>query len=229
MIRTAVSLIAFTVAAPALAAERRYAVTDFDRIQVDGPYQVTLVTGRSSSAIASGDQAALERVSVEVQGKVLRIRPNRSAWGGPAGGTGPVRIAVTTQDLRGATVIGSGGIEIDRARAMRFDANLSGSGRIAIRAVEVDTLGLGLLGGGKLLLGGKAKSLRATISGSGDLEAAGLRVEDADLKADTSGTISLAVGRAAKIQATGAGDVTVTGRPACTVKQTGAGRVTCGS
>jgi hypothetical protein len=222
-------ILALALSAPAKAAERRYSVTDFDRLQVDGPYQVSLTTGRSTSAVATGDQAALDRVSIEVQGKVLRIRPNRSAWGGPAGGgNGSVRIAVTTQDLRSATVIGSGAVEIDRARALRFDVNLSGSGRIAIGAVDADQLGLGLLGAGKIVLGGKAKTLRATISGSGDLDAAGLRAEDAELKADTSGSIRIGVGRAAKVAATGAGDVTITGRPACTVTQTGAGRVSCG-
>ena len=229
MTRIIAALLALAVAAPASAAERRYTLTDFDRIQVDGPYQVTLATGRSTSALATGDQGAIDRVSLEVQGRVLRVRPNRSAWGGyPGAGNGTVRIAVTTHDLRGATVNGSGAVEIDKARSMKFDAAISGSGRIGIAALETDILTLGLVGGGKLALAGKAKSLRAAISGSGDLDAAALRVEDADLKADTSGTISLAVGRAAKITATGAGDVTVAGKPACTVSQTGAGRVTCG-
>ena len=35
---------------PAAAAERRFAVTDFDRVVVEGPYQVRLATGRTTSA-----------------------------------------------------------------------------------------------------------------------------------------------------------------------------------
>ena len=230
MIRTMPFACLALLAQPAAAAERRYTVTDFDRIQVEGPFQVTLTTGKGPSALASGDTRALDRVSVEVQSRTLTIRPNRSAWGGyPGQQSGPIKLTVSTHDLSGATLIGSGSLAIDKAQAMKFDAALSGSGRIAIGSVEADALTLGLLGGGKLMLGGKAKSVRATISGSGDLEAAGLRSEDAEINADTSGNIALAVRRAARITATGAGNVAIDGSPACTVSNRGAGTVSCGN
>src|SRR5690349_20556352 len=76
------ALLAFAAAAPAAAAERHYSITDFDRVQVDGPYRVTLATGRSSAARAEGSTEALDHVSIDVQGGILRIRRNRSAWGG---------------------------------------------------------------------------------------------------------------------------------------------------
>lgn len=217
------------LATPAAAAERRYSVTDFDRIQVEGPFWVTLTTGKGASAIASGDPQAIERVSVEVQSRLLKIRPNRSAWGGyPGEDAGAVSLTVTTPALRGATLIGSGTLNIDKAKAMKFDAALSGSGRIGIGSVEADMLNLGLVGGGTLALGGTAKSVRATISGSGDLEATGLRSEDAEISADTSGRIALTVRRAAKVTTTGAGEVTIGGTPACTVANRGVGIVRCG-
>lgn len=217
------------LAMPAAAAERRYTVTDFDRIQVDGPFRVTLTTGKGASAIASGDPQALERVSVEVQARVLKIRPNRSGWGGyPSHDAGPVSLTVTTPALRAATLIGSGQLAIDNAKAMKFDTALSGSGRIEIRTLEADNAYLGLVGGGTLTLGGRAKTVRATISGSGNLEAADLISEDAEISAETSGNISLAVGRAARINSSGAGDIVITGTPACTVANRGAGTVTCG-
>ncbi|HMJ94174.1 MAG TPA: DUF2807 domain-containing protein, partial [Allosphingosinicella sp.] len=80
---TALLLLLF--ATPASAADQRVMVTDFDRVQVDGPYQVTLSVGRPSGVIASGSRGALDRVTIEVQGRTLRIRPNRSAWGGYPG------------------------------------------------------------------------------------------------------------------------------------------------
>jgi DNA-binding transcriptional regulator YdaS (Cro superfamily) len=228
MIRIITALAALSLASPASAAERRYTVTDFDRIQVDGPFQVSVLTGRPPSGLASGDQQGIERVSIEVQGRILRIRPNRS-WGGyPGENAGAVKLVVSTHGLRSAAVNGSGSLTIDKAKAMKFDAGLSGSGRIEIGRLEADALVLGLTGGGKLVVGGTAKTLRATISGSGDLDAAALAVEDADINADTSGLVAIAARRSAKINATGAGDVTVDGRPACTVEQSGAGRVSCG-
>ena len=214
---------------PASAAERRYTITDFDRIQVDGPFQVALTTGRASSAMASGSSAAIERVSIEVQGRTLRVRANRSAWGGyPGEGAGPVHILLSTQGLRGASLAGSGRLSIDKARTMRFDASVSGSGQIDVGNIEADTLAVALLGLGTISVGGKAKSLRATLGGAGDLDAEALSVEDAQIDASTSGSIAVAVRRAATVTSSGQGDIKIIGNPACTVKSSGSGQVLCG-
>src|SRR6187431_1946129 len=100
-------LLAFVVlvatAAPAAAVERRYSVTDFDRIEVEGPYIVRLTTGRTTSAVANGSQAALDRATVNVSGGTLRIRRNRTTWTGEGGGqTSPLTIEVVTRTLRSA-------------------------------------------------------------------------------------------------------------------------------
>lgn len=228
---TRIMLTAFLAlsAAPASAAERRYSVSDFDRIQVDGPFQVALTTGRAGSAMASGSNAAIERVSIDVQGGTLRVRANRSAWGGyPGDVAGPVRILLSTHGLRGASLAGSGRLSIDKARTMRFDVALSGSGQIDLGVIEADMLAVALLGSGKITLGGKAKGLRATIQGAGDLDAEALSVDDAQINASTSGSIAVAVRRTATIVSSGQGDTRIIGSPACTVKSSGFGEVLCG-
>jgi hypothetical protein len=217
------------LAAPAAAAERSYAVTDFDRIQVDGPYEVVLTTGRSSSARASGTLQALDSVTVEVEGGTLRVHANRSAWGGyPGQIPGTAKIFVATRDLRSAVVRGSGSLAIDRARGLRVDLSLAGNGRLSVAAVDADNLNLGLLGAGRISLAGSAKQMRATIQGNGDLDAQGLKVDDAQLATDTSGSIAFQAIRTAKVKSLGAGEVTVTGPAACTVEATGSGPVRCG-
>src|SRR3546814_8890037 len=121
MNRIMLAALALTATAPAQAAERRYTVTDFDRIRVDGPFVVTLATGKSPSATASGGSRALERVAIDVEGRTLRISPNRPPWGGyPGEQRGPVEIVVTGHDLRAASVNGSGRLVIDEVEAMRF-------------------------------------------------------------------------------------------------------------
>ena len=111
---------------------------------------------------------------------------------------------------------------------MRFDVSVSGNGRIDVGAVEADSLAVALLGSGKISIGGKAKSLRATIQGAGDFEAEGLTVEDAQINADTSGSITVGVRRAATVTSSGQGDVRIIGSPACTVKSSGSGQIFCG-
>ncbi len=223
------ALIALAAAAPAGGAERTYSITDFDRVQVDGPYRVTLTTGRSSAARAEGSAEALDHVSVDVQGGTLRVRRNRSAWGSyPGAGSGPVTIALTTRDLRNAAVVGSGSLDIDRAKGLRVDLSVSGSGRLTVAAVEADNLIVGLLGGGRITIAGRARQLKATVQGSGDLAAAGLSADDAQIASDTAGNVAVAVARTAKVTATGAGNVEIIGAPVCTVEAKGSGQVLCG-
>lgn len=230
MTRTlSLALLAITAAAPAGAAERNYSVTDFDRVQVDGPYQVTVTTGVASSARAEGSPQALERISVEVFGNTLRVRANRSGWGGyPGERTGPVRIALTTRELHAAAVVGSGSLDVDRTRGLRVDLSVNGGGRLAVAGVEADNLVVGLLGGGRITLAGRAKQLKATIQGSGDLAASGLGVDDAQINADTAGSLTVAVARTVKLNATGSGDVEIIGNPSCTLEGQGTGNVVCG-
>ncbi len=217
------------VATPAAAAERRFMVTDYDRVQLDGPFEVTLATGGSSGAVARGSVRALDRVTIEVQGRLLKIRTNSSAWGGnPDEDVGPVSIALSTHQLRGASVRGSGSLSIDEAKAMRLDLSLSGNGRLAVDTLDADTVSLVVVGSGRVLLGGKVKNLSAGVAGSGDLEASKLVAQDADIRSGTSGVITVGVARAAKISADGSGDVEIIGTPACTVARRGGGNVSCG-
>lgn len=216
-------------AAPAAAAERRYSVTDFDRIQVDGPYQVTVQTGRPSGVQADGSPDALDRLAVDVQGRTLRIRRNASSWGGyPGDRTGPVKVSVTTRELRAAAVVGSGGLYLDRAKGLRVDLSLSGSGRLAVAAVDADNLVVSLLGGGRITLAGRAKQLKAAVQGSGDFAAAALRADDAQILAKTAGNVTVAVARSVKLDVEGPGDVEILGNPSCTVEGTGSGTILCG-
>ena len=86
---------ALAASVPASAAERNFTVTGFDRIRIDGPYRVRLTTGVAPFAKASGSAAALNGVSIEVQGKTLIVRKNPSGWGSyPGEGPGPIEIAI---------------------------------------------------------------------------------------------------------------------------------------
>jgi hypothetical protein len=231
MNRTLPALLALlAIPASATAAERTYAVSDFDRIQVEGPFQVVLATGQSTRVRATGAADALERLSVEVEGRTLHVRVNRSAWGGYPGQTpGPVRVEAATIDLARAAVLGSGSLTIDKVRGLRVDLSMGGSGQLTVGGIDADNLVVGLIGSGHIDLAGHAKQMRATLSGSGDLEGKALTAEDIQLSTDTAGTVVLGSARSAKIVARGAGDVTIGGNPACTVDSQGAGSVRCGS
>ena len=101
---------------PADAATRNFGVSGFDRIRVDGPYKVRLTTGVAPFAIASGSGPARSTaVAIDVQGRTLVVRSNRSSWGGyPGEAKGPVEISIGTHELNAAWLNGSGSLAIDK-------------------------------------------------------------------------------------------------------------------
>ena len=218
---------AAVAASPAMAAERNYSVTSFDRVRVDGPYKVKLTTGVAPFAVASGSASAIDRVSVEVEGRTLIVRQNRDSWGGyPGQAPGPVEIEVGTHDLSQAWLNGSGTLAIDRVRGLTFDLALQGSGSATIAEADVDQLKVGISGSGSVILAGKAPRLTALVRGTSTLDAAGLSTKDAVVGAEGPSEVRLLATATAKIDVRGTTSVVVGGNPSCTVKAEGSAVVT---
>lgn len=228
MIFAALALALGLAPSPA-AAQRTYSVTDFDRVKVEGPFRVIVETGKPSAARVEGSAKASERVSIEVQGRLLRVRANSSAWGGyPGDSGGTVTVRLATRTLRAATVIGAGSLSVDKVTGLQAELQVSGSGTLDVGNVAADTLALAVIGAGTLTAAGTAKSVKATAQGSSSLDAAALKTLDAQVNAETSGTITLAVDRTAKIVSLGVGNVEIIGKPDCNVTVRGSGAVACG-
>lgn len=209
--------------------QRNYTVVDFERIRVIGPFIVDLETGKAPSAKASGDAVAVERVSVSVQGRILVIKANSSAWGGwPGKANQPARIRVTVPRLRGASLEGAGMLSINKMRAPRIDLGLSGAGTLNVIGLDTDRLDMTVMGSGSAKLAGVARIGNFVSEGSATIAAVPLKVTDLAIDWRGSGNADATAVRTAKVQASGAGNVTVAGSPACTVVEAGAGSVMCG-
>jgi hypothetical protein len=233
MLRSLAALFALLAAGlgtgSAVAAQRRYAVQDFDRIVVEGPFLVRLATGRTTSASAQGSQQALDGIVVDVQGTTLRVRRNRTAWTGAS--TRPIEpatVTLSTRVLRSARVVGSGQLDIAGLAGQRIGLVVEGSGRLGATGIDADNLSVGLSGSGSMTLAGTAETFAADLQGSGSLLAPGLSVETATVSATTTGEVAIHARRTATVNANGIGQVIVAGRPACTVSGPGASEVRCG-
>jgi hypothetical protein len=217
------------LATPAAAADRGYSVTSFDRIRLEGPFVVTVTTGKAPSAHAIGSEEALERVSVRVEGRTMLIRPNLSGWGGyPGKQTGAASIAVTTPDLDTAIVLGSGSLEVDRMKAPRVVLTVEGSGRLRVRQIDADNASLAVAGSGTSEAAGRAKLGAAVARGTAEIRAGDLAVSDLTLTSESAGAVTMQAARSAKVNALGIGAIAVEGSAACEVRKTGGGPLTCG-
>ncbi|MEO9131581.1 MAG: head GIN domain-containing protein [Sphingomonas sp.] len=221
----------FVASAPALAAERTYSIGSFDRIRVEGPFDVRLMTNASPGASAEGDPKATQELDIRVEGTTLIIRAGLSGWGEQprAGATGAPVISVSTGMIRRVTVIGGGRLTIaGPLRGQRIDLSLTGSGSLAVSGIEADQLFVTLLGSGDIALAGKAAKVNLNTSGPGTIAAARLTASDLILRLDGNGETHATALYTADVTTTGIGAATVYGKPACTVKAVAGGPVSCG-
>lgn len=227
--RIVIPIIALLACVPATAdaGTRNFGVSGFDRVRVEGPFKVRLATGVAPFAVASGSGPALDAVSMEVTGRTLVIRGNRSSWGGyPGEAKGPVEISIGTHELTAAYVNGSGSLAIDKAKGLSFELSVQGSGMASIGAAAVDQLKISILGSAGVRIAGTAPRLNATLRGVSSLDASSLNVKDATIAAHGPATVKATVTGTAKIDVEGAAAVDLAGAPACTVKSAGSATVT---
>lgn len=216
-----------SVPTPADAATRTFGVSGFDRVRVDGPFKVRLTTGVAPFAAASGGStAALDTVAIDVQGRTLVVRGNRSSWGGyPGEARGPVEISIGTHELNAAWVNGSGSLAIDKLRGLSFDLAVQGAGSASVGSAMVDQLKVSIAGTGSASIAGVAPRLTAIVRGISTLDASALVAKDATIGAQGPATIKATVTGTAKVDAQGAAVVDLAGRPACIVKAIGSATV----
>ena len=207
--------------------QRNYSVTSFDRVRVDGPFEVRLKTNVAPYARAIGSQAALDGVALKVEGRTLIVGPSSSGWGGyPGENRGPVTIEVGTHEISTAWLNGAGSLIIDKVKGLSFDLAIQGAGSARIETADIDQLKLGLSGAGSARLAGRAARMTATVRGTSSLDAEGLSIKDAVIGAEGPAIVRATVTNSAKVDALGLAAVTLGGNPACTVSAKGSASVT---
>lgn len=226
------ALLLWTLAAPPAAAEQRvFAIGSFDRIRVEGPYDVHVATGQSPAAAVEGEAEAVARIDLRVEGTTLIVRVGTGGWGErPQGGSrrAPV-VRAATGMIRSAVVVGGGRLSVDGTlRSQRIDLSLTGSGVLAVPALDADEVNLTLLGSGGVTLGGRTGRARLITSGSGTTDATALEAGSLIVRLDGPGTTSAGARYTADVTTTGVGGVTIAGHPACTIHAAGGGPVACG-
>ncbi len=225
------ALLALAFSAPTGAATRNFGITGFEKVRIDGPFNVSLITGVAPFARASGSPAALERVAVEVRGNTLIVHTNLGSWGGyPGKDAGPVEVSLGTHDLSSAWLNGSGGISIDKVRGLGFDLSVQGSGNADVGQVDVDQLNVNVVGTASATLGGRAAKLTSVVRGISTLDAANLATKDATIGAEGAATVKAKVSNAVTIDGSGPATIQLDGQPACTLRLSGSASVSgCGS
>ncbi|MCP3730388.1 DUF2807 domain-containing protein [Sphingomonas sp. MG17] len=213
-------------AAPA-PAERRFMLTDFDRVRLSGPFIVEVKTGGPPGATVSGDGRAAERVNLRVDGGMLVIAASTQGWDGWRDDReSQLVIRVSGRQLRGARVNGGGKLTIDRVSGQRVELGLAGSGQLDIGSVTADQMIASLTGTGVInLKGGKVRTARFISQGAGAIDAAGTSIADLNVQSQSAGDSRFTASLTAAVAALGTGAVRVEGNAVC--RLSGPGPMSC--
>jgi len=159
--------------------------------------------------------------------------------------TGPVTVYVTLPTVRGLAVSSSGRLQADTLQAQYLTLAVSSSGQLRLGQVQAGSMRAGLSSSGQLSIRQlRADTLRATlsssgiitavgvctysalgVSSSGRLNAAGLAVQDCQVRISSSGTCQVNVARSLDAYLSGSGSVVVSGHPHVISHTSGSGRV----
>jgi Putative auto-transporter adhesin, head GIN domain len=220
----ATSLATAALAAPA---ERRFAVSGFEKVLASGSEDITITTGKTASVVATGPQERLDNLNIQVDGKTLKIdHKKNSNWSW--GTDDKVQIVITMPALLGLHASGSGDIMADKGSGPAFEGTLSGSGNLKIDRIESPEVTLRTSGSGDIMAGGQCTNAKVSISGSGDMALGGLACTNVDIAISGSGDVIAHATGNANIRISGSGDVKITGGARCTSRTSGSGDVTCG-
>lgn len=231
MIRALIGLALVALATPASAADHSYVVTNFDRVRVDGPFEVRLTVGAGGAhASASGDDRVIANLSIEVQGDTLVVRKGIQGWSeqGKVDGPAPI-ITIAAPALRSATVIGGGKLAIAGVlRSARLDLQITGGGSIDARGIDTDDLAVMLIGNGNVALAGKSARARLLTNGNGSIAAIPLSVGDVLVRLDGPGETQVSARFTADLTSTGLGRIVVPGNAKCTAHAQAGAPILCG-
>lgn len=226
----AIAAATLLVSSPATAAEKRYGLTSFEAIEVMADVAVEVTTRAPVSAVATGPQDALDRISIEARDGRLVISERKFA-GDEKRRTprGAVTIRINAANLRSAMLAGAGSLQIDRLKGTRVAIGLRGPGRVSVGAISSDRLSVAMVGNGAMTLGGQVKQAQMNLSGAGRVDAAALAVDALTSDSEGAGEHMLRAVKTAAITARGVGKTVVLGKPVCTVRNIGSGTVMCGT
>jgi hypothetical protein len=216
---------------PAGAAKRTYSIGSFDRVRVEGPFDVRLATGTSPGASAEGDPRTTDDLDIRVEGTTLIVRAGTGGWGErpPATDAHAPIIRISTLMIRSAVLVGGGRLTMaGPIRGQRVDLSLTGSGSLIASGLAADELYVNLYGSGTVALAGTAAKVRLITSGQGVIDATPLSAGDLTIRLDGTGETRASARFTASIVTTGIGAATVYGKPACTVKALAGGPISCG-
>lgn len=225
----AIILILFILAGIQVQAEEQTRkVESFSSISLRIGASVHLEQGEKQNLEIVAKSSTLEEIITEVKDGELIIRfPNKNFFWSSFK-PGEITIYITTPEISGLVVSGSGDIIAENAiKTKKLDLGLSGSGNIKLSDLSAEQVKSTISGSGNIHLAGKtaAQDLSVAISGSGSVKALDYNADDVTVRISGSGNVGIQANKNLFVRVSGSGNVNYKGKPLVDSAISGSGKV----
>jgi len=204
----------------------RDVTTFFNSVDIGAPVncKITVQQGAQTSIQLSGPENFMKMLTTRVQDSVLHIESNddfRIDW------DDLVTVTITTPVLNSLDMSGAGSADVmGNVTGSRFNADVSGVGKLTFTNITVDSLNIAMSGAGTLKIkAGNVKYGIYDLSGAGSIEAYGLQNDEANASVSGAGGIRLSANTKLTTSISGVGSIRYKGHPAITSENSGVGSV----
>ena len=178
--------------------------------------------GLTTKLTVEADAEILPLIITEVKNDELKIRFSQNRVKSKT----PIRIWVTTAEIEGLYLSGSGNIITEtNIKTKEIELKLSGSGNINVKDLSCDEVDAAISGSGNIDVDGKADELSIAISGSGNCSADQLQTSETDVKISGSGDCKVNVSKELTVAISGSGSVYYAGNPKIDASISGSGKI----
>jgi uncharacterized protein YxeA len=180
----------------------------FTGIRVKTGIDVYLKQGDKESITVEADENLHEYILTEIQGDILNIYTD--VWIREADRK---RVYVTMKDVKSIKTSSAGDIMGEtplKCEDLEIGTSSAGNIRLEIYGKKID---VNVSSAGDVTLSGEGESLYADLSSAGNLDAANLKVKEAEVSASSAGDARVNVSEKIKARASSAGDITYRGDP----------------
>jgi hypothetical protein len=198
-------------------------VSGFDRLDVSGGGDVTIIQDGSESLTIQTDDNVMQYVTSEVRGGTLYIGLHFADLHTVI--PSALHLTVHVKDLTGINTSGSWEVTSESIQTGNLDIAVSGSGKVTIQSLIADKLTLNISGSGSANLAGKVTSQQVSISGSGDYQAGDLQSQDTRVNVSGSGRVTIWATDTLIGSVSGSGGINYYGSPKVTFDQSGSGHL----
>jgi len=208
--------------------EQTRKVDPFNEISLRIAATVHLEQGAKQNLEIVAKPSTLEEIITEVKDGKLIIRfPNKDFFW-KTFQPGEITIHITTPDIKGLGVSGSGDIVAeDGINTKILELAVSGSGNIKLSELSAERVSSTISGSGDIVLAGKAaaQDLSVAISGSGNFKGLNYSADDVSVKIAGSGNVGIEANKNLYVRLAGSGNVTYKGQPLIDQSIAGSGSV----